>query len=918
MLLGLDKLLSASGSVEGGPSFTDYLPWMEYDPSCKTFLLEDGKSVGAVYEIDPIGTEGRSEEFKATLRDQTINLIADTIPELEHNPWVMQVFVNDEFYLQDTSRAIVDYAKDRGVDDAFARSYQDLATRHLQRVTREGGLFTEDASDCPWRGRRRRVRLVLYRRLSVARGLAEISPDDELNELCAKVELALRGTGLRIARYEGRDFYRWMLAWLNPKPAFTEGDPGRLLEQAPYPGDEALPFGRDFSEMLCLSPPSVDPEKGIVTLDGLAHQVVTTQGLRQAPKVGHFTGEQRRSDMVHCVMDHMPENTVLALSIVFRPQDLVAQHVGRIEDAAVGNQTDALLAAEEAAEVKIKMGRGDKLYPAELAFFVRGQDPADLRRQRNQVVAQLVANGIQPIDHDQEQLLMDRWFGNLPMAFRADLCVRNRRSRYMFSSHLAAMYPVYGRSRGTGNPGLLFFNRGAEPLLFDPLNPADRKKNGHALILGPTGAGKSALLVYLIMQMAAAYRPRIYIVEVGNSFGLLADHCERHGLSVNQMHLNMGSDISLPPFAAALDLLDDDITIDKTADDTQEDDEADDELDRDILGEMEIAAELMITGGDEREVAKFARSDRLVIRTAVVDAAKAVRQDGRDTVQPSDVVEAMRRIANADDHTDGRRDRIKEMADSMALMTDPKSLAGQLFNRPGKTWPDADVTLVDLATLAREGYQSELAITYVSLMNHINDMVERNQHEQRQTIVITDEGHIITTNPLLSRYVVKITKMWRKLGAWYWLATQNLEDFPAGAKRMLNMMEWWLCLVMPKEEVDNVARFRELNDETRRLLLDARKEPGKYVEGVVLSDQMATIFRNVPPPLCLTLAMTEKHEKAKRAALMREHGLETELDAAYFMADQIEGISRPLGNKAAVKRSKSAGLQALFGNPVAA
>ena len=70
---------------------------------------------------------------------------------------------------------------------------------------------------------------------------------------------------------------------------------------------------------------------------------------------------------------------------------------------------------------------------------------------------------------------------------------------------------------------------------------------------------------------------------------------------------------------------------------------------------------------------------------------------------------------------------------------------------------------------------------------------------------------------------------------------------------------------MPKEEVDNIARFRELTDETKRLLLDARKEPGKYVEGVVLSYQLATIFRNVPPPLCLTLAMTEKHEKAHRA-----------------------------------------------------
>ena len=94
------------------------------------------------------------------------------------------------------------------------------------------------------------------------------------------------------------------------------------------------------------------------------------------------------------------------------------------------------------------------------------------------------------------------------------------------------------------------------------------------------------------------------------------------------------------------------------------------------------------------------------------------------------------------------------------------------------------------------------------MMSHINDLVERHQHDARPTLVVTDEGHIITTNPLLARYVVKITKMWRKLGAWFWIATQNLEDFPDASRKMLNMMEWWLCLVMPKEEVEQIARFK--------------------------------------------------------------------------------------------------------------
>ena len=105
---------------------------------------------------------------------------------------------------------------------------------------------------------------------------------------------------------------------------------------------------------------------------------------------------------------------------------------------------------------------------------------------------------------------------------------------------------------------------------------------------------------------------------------------------------------------------------------------------------------------------------------------------------------------------------------------------------------------------------------------------------------------------------------------------------------MLNMMEWWLCLVMPKEEIDQIARFKDLNDEKKRMLLDAKKQPGKYIEGVVLSDDVQSIFRAVPPAIALALAMTENEEKAERHELMQQLGLSSELDAVYEVAKRIE------------------------------
>ena len=55
-------------SYRKGPSFVDWLPWVEFLPGSQTLLLEDGRSVGAVLNC-PVGTEGRSDAFLEQVRD---------------------------------------------------------------------------------------------------------------------------------------------------------------------------------------------------------------------------------------------------------------------------------------------------------------------------------------------------------------------------------------------------------------------------------------------------------------------------------------------------------------------------------------------------------------------------------------------------------------------------------------------------------------------------------------------------------------------------------------------------------------------------------------------------------------------------------------------------------------------------------
>ena len=829
------------------------------------------------------------------LRDAIQTAINEAIPERDDAPWVLQIYVQDEPRLTQFNESLASYPSATVRESDYSQHYQSVMSKHLQAISRPGGLFDDTTvTGSRWQGQQRRIRVVLYRRLkNNGKMPPAVEMEEALNDVATKWIASLASAGINAQRANGQAFYQWLLSWFNPNPPLADGNPESLLQLAPYPGDDNLPFGYDFAEQLTLSMPHSDEASSSWIFDKLPHTVVTVQSLRRAPDIGHFTAERQAGDQVYSLFDRLPEHTIMAITLTLKPQDTTRNHIAQIKRAAVGDSAEASITREDAEHVEREMAQGNKLYPVSMAFYVRGDNQKALRNNLNRLHALLLPNGLQPIAQEADLLSLDSYIRNLPMAYDADLDKSRRRSRLIFSRHIANLVPFYGRSRGTGHPGLVFYNRGAEPLVFDPLHRDDRKKNAHMLILGPTGAGKSALLVYLLQQMMARHRPRIFIIEAGASFSLLGQHFAHHGLSVNQITLNPNVDVSLPPFADALRLLDrrhafnpldvDESTMEETLD---EDDEMDEEGGgRDILGEMEIAARIMITGGDEREDARLTRADRLLIRNAIFLAAKTVKETSRPQVITQDVVNAFQTIATNRELPEHRRNRALEMGDGMALFC--SGLAGHFFNRPGQSWPEADVTILEMGMLAREGYEDQLTVAYLSMMSHINDLVERHQHDDRPTLVVTDEGHIITTNPLLARYVVKITKMWRKLGAWFWIATQNLEDFPDASRKMLNMMEWWLCLVMPKEEVEQIARFKDLNDEQRNLLLSARKEPGKYVEGVVLADKVEALFRNVPPALSLALAMTEKHEKAERAAIMREKNC-SELEAVYEIARRIE------------------------------
>lgn len=879
------------------PSLLDFLPWAEFLDRDQCLLLDDGVSVGAVYAISPVATEGRTSERLAQIRDTVEDALQDSFDEHDENPWVVQFFCQDEDNVEAYLGRLRNYVRPHARDTPFTRDWLHVTERHLRGIARPEGLFTDTLiTGQRWRGQQRRTRMVIYRWVgNINRD--PMSPVAMLNQVSERVSSALGGVGIISVRQNGAQVHDWLLRHFNPSPQWVEKATlyrdARYFDRHDTPEGE-MPVMNDFTETLWFTPPRSDAENGVWWFDDKAHCAVPVEKLRRPPEPGQLTGEQPRGEKkINALMDTFPEGTMVCMTIVVQPQDTLEADFTRLSKNAVGENTESSRVRQDVRKVKEYLGNRHKLYRAGITFLLRADSIDALNHKRVELNTVLLGAGLQPVRPEFDVAPLNTYLRALPMCFNPQTDKKHWYTRLTWVQHLAGLLPVTGREIGTGHPGISFFNRGGDTLTVDPLNKLDRSQNAHLILFGPTGAGKSALLCALLSQLMAIHRPRLFIAEAGNSFGLLAQYFKRLGLTVHVVSIKPGSGVTLPPFSYAHRLIEEELASLALDENDLPDitDDGEDEDKRDILGEMEISARMMITGGDTKEEAELKRADRAMIREALMMAARQTHEEGRQML-PSDLQKALYAISTDSDserRNTQRRARAAEMSESLGMFTQAGSFEAELFNREGSLWPEADVTLIDLGHLAREGYEAQMALTMVSLTNTINNIAERDQYSGRGIVFTVDEAHIVTVNPLLAPYMTKIVKMWRKLGAWLWLATQNLKDFPDIAEKMLNMAEWWVCLTMPPAEVTDIRRFKAITNEQEAVLLSARKLSGCYTEGVVLAKNIEALFRAVPPSLYLALGMTEKEEKAERRQLMDECGC-SELDAAILVATKLDRL----------------------------
>jgi hypothetical protein len=201
--------------------------------------------------------------------------------------------------------------------------------------------------------------------------------------------------------------------------------PGALLRADPLPGREReageieLASGATSRSACSSASHARTWSNGTWYFDGMPHRVIVMDRLRMPPGTGHLTGETRKGgDAINALFDQMPEDTVMCLTMVATPQDVLEAHLNHLAKKAVGET----LASEQTRRTCMKraalIGSAHKLYRGALAFYLRGRDLGQLDARGLHLVNVMLNAGLQPVREEDEVAPLNSYLRWLPCVLR--------------------------------------------------------------------------------------------------------------------------------------------------------------------------------------------------------------------------------------------------------------------------------------------------------------------------------------------------------------------------------------------------------------------------------------------------------------------------------------------------------------------
>ncbi|MBX9704307.1 MAG: TraC family protein, partial [Silvanigrellaceae bacterium] len=564
------------------------------------------------------------------------------VPLLKDDPWVMQMYVQDDYDLKPALNHIAKAIPAEILATDFTKDYLARLGDLFTKMTRPEGLFHDPKTASPYRGRRRRIRVLFYRRYEILKVTREAAIEEH-EEVMAQIREKLISPGLTLKRLTGSAYYHWFVRWFNPCPELTNGDVTKLLEAFPYSIDNK-PAGFTFAQNIFLSHPQSD-DKGFI-FDGMHHRVLYVDGLKEAPEIGLISREKPQANPKHryALLDKLPEGAVYTIQVTFSSDEALDKHLQRLEKGIIGTSLKPSEVRGDIQTARNELASGNRLFWVNQAVYYRADSEAALTRIEKELQT-LFFDAKMPLIaskfdcHPLNSYLNGLPFNFVPQFARKYLCF----DRLLYASELAALLPVYGRNQGARHlPCLTFFNRQGAPVFYDPLHTDFVSQNSHMALFANSGGGKSVATGWIISSLMATKNARIVLFEMGNSFDRFLIHARTYGKAIKQLLLSNEKSKAVPlnPFCEAYKALDEisgqlneaevlrlaqkiialkeSLSVKATAAD-----KACHENSRSYLTELALALRTMITEGNEMEEKTFTLADETLLIEVLSDAILA-------------------------------------------------------------------------------------------------------------------------------------------------------------------------------------------------------------------------------------------------------------------------------------------------------
>ena len=420
-------------------------------------------------------------------------------------------------------------------------------------------------------------------------------------------------------------------------------------------------------------------------------------------------------------------------------------------------------------------------------------------------------------------------YGQLAVYFdRMPAQPRGRQVRSVFVSAGAAacLSPIFGPPRGNprsphlDKPALAVLEtQWATPFYYD-LFSGDV---GHTLILGATGAGKSFLLNFTLLQ-ALQYDPRVLILDLGGSYRWLTEF--------------LGG------------------------------------------GYLELAAEENGGGTSAFKLRPFSlpRGER-TFSFLTSWLARLLRLGGWQETS-EDPNELRARIEDLYAFPPERRTLTALVQSLPRPMWAPMSrwygdgAWGRIFDNPGgEQLALADWQVIDLAGAAEHEDLCEAALFY--LLERLRLALDDPAEVSRVKVMVVDEAWRYLKDPAVLNYLAEAAKTWRKRNAALVMATQSVIDVTgtAGADALLESMPTKIFLANP-DLPDAAARTFRLNDAEFHQVRSLIPKREMYLR----RPTSAAVIRLEVDPQSYWLYTSSPRDSAKRAEAIRKYGLEEALE----------------------------------------